>query len=447
MRKIFHSVATYGKPLQCSLQTILAILASLVICAISAADIADIQLWEGDKKTRLVVDKSKSVSHEVFLLKNPPRLVLDLATLDHSQSLDAIKSNSQIVRRVRFGIPDPGIFRVVLDLSGDAKFTVADPISLTNHYHRLFIDISIDDTRPSLSVVGRDHGIQAKKHYVVVLDPGHGGKDPGAVGETGIHEKDIVFEISKILATALSAEGGIKVVLTRSNDNYIKLRDRLELAKKVSGDVFISIHADAFHNRSVFGASVYSLSESGATTEMAAYIAKRENSSDLAGGVDLSQRDVLLAETMLDMQLDWKLAESNKLGISVLRELDAVGKLHSRTVEKAGFVVLKAPAIPSILVEVGYITNASDARRLREKETQHKIAAAILRGIIRYCHATPECPLKKYRETFYTVRQGDSLSKIASRLGSETYLIKRWNGLTKTIIHPQQKLIVPIVPR
>ena len=205
----------------------------------------------------------------------------------------------------------------------------------------------------------------------------------------------------------------------------------------------MSIHADAFRNRSARGASVYSLSQSGATSEMAAYLAKRENAADLAGGVSLSDRDDDLAEVMLDMQLDWKIEESRLLGTELLSALATVGPLHSRQVEQAGFAVLKAPAIPSVLVEAGYVTHPNDAKRLQHPGHLERLAAALFRGVLAYCHKRPGCPLPQTVLKTHVVKTGDSLSGIAARYGSNVGAIKRRNGLRTDVIQVRQKLFIP----
>ena len=232
-------------------------------------------------------------------------------------------------------------------------------------------------------------------------------------------------------------------ILTRDNDHYPSLDERVKIAREAEAKIFISIHADAFKKQDVRGVSIYALSEKGASSEMAALLAERENSADLAGGISLSQQETDVAEVLLDMQLDWKIQESRLLGQKLLAQMKGVSVLHNRNVAYAGFVVLKAPAIPSVLIETGYITNSTDARNLQISRYQEHLAAAIFRGIYFYCQSRPGCPIQKANLVHYTVKKGDSLSKIARSFNSSVNQIKYWNGLTGDRISLNQILAVP----
>jgi N-acetylmuramoyl-L-alanine amidase len=316
-------------------------------------------------------------------------------------------------------------------------------VAVGDHKDRVVVDLYPRDRDGFYGKAPMAETVSSDKDYIVVIDAGHGGEDPGAIGYRGLKEKDVVFNIAWRLARLIDEEPGMVSNLTRTGDYYLRLRRRVDIARQVEASLFVSIHADAFHSPSARGASVYSLSQSGATSELAAYLAQRENAADLAGGVSLSDRDEDLAEVMLDMQLDWKIEESRLLGTQLLSALATVAPLHSRQVEQAGFAVLKAPAIPSVLVEAGYVTHPNDAKRLRHPDHLERLAAALFRGILAYCHERPGCPLPQTMSKTHVVKPGDSLSGIAVRYGSTVGAIKRRNGLLSDVIQARQKLFIP----
>ena len=353
-------------------------------------------------------------------------------------------SMGPMLKAVRSGEPAVGVLRLVLDLGTPVGFRVFTVAAVGDHKDRVVVDLCPRDGGRFDSGVPMAELTDSSKDYIVVIDAGHGGEDPGAVGYRGLREKDVVLNIARRLARLIDEEPGMKSIMTRTGDYYLRLRRRVDIARQAKAFLFVSIHADAFRSRSASGASVYSLSQSGATSEMAAYLAQRENAADLAGGVSLSDRDEDLAEVMLDMQLDWKIEESRLLGTQLLSALATLGPLHSRQVGQAGFADLKAPAIPSILVEVGYVTHPSDSKRLQHSGQLERLAAALLRGIVAYCHKRPGYPLTQTVLKTHVVKQGDSLSGIAARYGSNVGAIKRQNGLQTDVIQTRQKLFIPV---
>ena len=373
---------------------------------------------------RLTVELNGPFRYKTFSLKNPERQVIDFLDTNLETRLPGIDSTGSIISAIRSGPRSNGSLRLVLDLSSPATSNI-------------FINGAGDTETHSLSIYLH------LEPYVIVIDPGHGGKDPGAIGYGGVTEKDIVLDISNRVARLINQQPGMRSILTRESDYYPSLRNRVRTARQAEANIFLSIHADAFERKSVRGVSVYALSEGGASSEMAAYLAQRENAADLAGGVSLSGQDEFIAEVMLDMQLDWKIQESRLLGKEMLIQLGRVTRLHNKNVSHAGFVVLKAPAIPSVLIEAGYITNTIDARQLQRSSYRQRLSAAIFRGIFSYCLRRPGCPLPSMMETIYIVKSGDSLSKIANGFESDVSTIKRWNGLENNIIVPKQKLIIP----
>ena len=359
-------------------------------------------------------------------------------------TLPAAGTIGPIIKAIRSGEPADGILRLVFDLGAPVAFRVFMVAAVGGHMDRMVIDLyprggdGVDSKAPVAKLT------DSEKDYIVVIDAGHGGEDPGAMGYLGLREKDVVLKIARRLARLIDEEPGMSSILTRTGDYYLRLRRRVDIARRVEAALFVSIHADAFRSRSASGASVYSLSQSGATSEMAAYLAQRENAADLAGGVSLSDRDEDLAEVMLDMQLDWKIEESRLLGTQLLSSLATLGPLHSRHVEQAGFAVLKAPAIPSVLVETGYVTHPSDSKRLQNLGHLERLAAALFRGILNYCYKRPGCPLPQTVSKTHVVKPGDSLSGIAARYGTNVGAIKRRNGLQTDVIQVRQRLFVPV---
>jgi N-acetylmuramoyl-L-alanine amidase len=231
--------------------------------------------------------------------------------------------------------------------------------------------------------------------------------------------------------------------LTRSGDYYVTLRGRVKFAMKQKADAFISVHADAAQRRAARGSSVYILSKKGASSEMGKWLAKRENASDLAGGVDIGGQEPAIQKALLDMGLDWKVKESKVLARRILNEMQKVGRLHSKRVEQAAFVVLKSVDIPAVLVETGFITNRAEEKALANTLHQERLAGAIFRGLSRYCDADPRCPPSRGEKGVYVVRPGDSLSLIAARVGSTVAALRELNGLHSDVLKVGQKIRVP----
>ncbi len=410
----------------------------------AAVDVTGLRVWQAPDRTRLVFQLSALVPYEVFSLSDPARLVLDLPATQLKITLPTAGTMGSILNAIRSGEPADGILRLVFDLGVPVVFRVFTVTAVGGHTDRVVVDLYAKGENSFDYKVPVVERTDSEKDYIVVIDAGHGGEDPGAVGYHGLREKDIVLKIANRLARLIDEEPGMSSILTRTGDYYLRLRRRVEIARRVEAALFVSIHADAFRSRSASGASVYSLSQSGASSEMAAYLAKRENAADLAGGVSLSDRDEDLAEIMLDMQLDWKIEESRLLGTQLLSSLATLGPLHSRHVEQAGFAVLKAPAIPSVLVETGYVTHPNDSKRLQNPGHQERLAAALFRGILNYCHKRPGCPLPQTVSKTHVVKLGHSLSGIAARYGTNVGAIKRRNGLQTDVIQVGQKLFVPV---
>jgi N-acetylmuramoyl-L-alanine amidase len=316
--------------------------------------------------------------------------------------------------------------------------------------HRLVVDLygaagKVD--KPT--VVPKPDG---KRDIVIAIDPGHGGEDPGATGPGGIREKDVVMHIARRLERKLAAAQGYRPVMVRSGDYYLRHRKRMDLARQAGADLFVSIHADAFKIPSVYGASVYTLSDKGASSETARWLAEKENSSDLIGAVEdasqVSQNTDLLREVLLDVSMNENRSGSIAVGQEILGYLKPVTKLHKKRVEQAGFLVLKSYDVPSVLVETGFISNPAEAQRLNSSAYQEKLAAALDSGIRAYMMAkAPEGTLVAWRREQggypYTISNGDTLSEIAVRHGTTSRRLKEVNGLRGDVIRVGQVITIP----
>ena len=338
-------------------------------------------------------------------MKDPERLVLDLEVPDVSPALaelhGKVTTEDPYIQGLRVGRNRPGVVRLVLDLKAEVKPQVFTLPPVGEYGHRLVLDIyptvAPDPLAALLEQADKAPTSPLEKPKVarlatIVIDPGHGGEDPGATGRLGSREKDITLVIARRLKALLDAEPNMRAVLTRDADYYLPLQVRVDKARKVKADLFVSIHADAFVRANARGSSVFALSERRATSEAARWLAKKENDADLIGGVNLDVKDKYLAQTLLDLSQTATIDHSLRLGNSVLRQLGAINTLHKANVEQASFAVLKAPDIPSILVETAFISNPEEEQRLNDEEYQDKLAQAILGGIRDYFAKHPPRP-------------------------------------------------------
>lgn len=417
----------------------------------AAADgqVEGVRMHEAPDYTRVVFDTSAPVDYELFTLDNPRRVVIDLKDVRPRPGFDpAMKQvDAARVTAVRASPRGSG-YRVVLDLAQqvEPKTFTLEPVA--PYGHRLVVDLyaaQATQTAPVVPVA------EKRRDLVIAIDPGHGGEDPGAIGPDRIYEKSVVMSISRRLAGRLNTMPGYRAVLVRDGDYYVALRDRIRVAREQRADLFVSVHADAFKIPSVSGASVYTLSDRGATSETARWLAEKENRADLIGGVGdvaLGDKDDMLAQVLLDLSMDANRSASYEAGARVLSQLGSVAKLHKRGVEQAGFVVLKAPDVPSILVETGYISNPAEARRLNTAQYQERLAAALANGIRNYMdqHAPPGTLVAWQREkgdVRYTIERGDTLSEIAVRYGISASRLREVNGLNGSVIRTGQTIVIP----
>src|SRR6185436_9054346 len=365
--------------------------ASLLLASLTAAapavTIKDVRLWAGPDATRLVFDLSAPAESSVMTLQNPDRVVIDIsgARIDSSR---AMPEGQGFVKQLRVGPQGKGDLRFVIDLSSPASprsFTVAPASS---YGHRLVVDLSpLAAKAPPLVVKSADdaHG----RDVIVAIDAGHGGVDPGSIGKAGTREKHVTLAIARRLKERIDREPGMRAVLTRDSDYFVELRDRIVRARRQQADMFVSVHADSYRNRSVVGSSVYVLSARGASDESARWLADRENAADLVGGVSLDDKDSVLASVLLDLSQGASMSASFAAAQKVMDELDRIGNVTRRGVKSAGFLVLKSPDIPSILVETAFISNPTEEARLGSGKHQQRLAEAIFHGVRGYFYTNP----------------------------------------------------------
>lgn len=382
------------------LNLILASAAFALPFSVSAAQIRNARLWRSDEKLRLVFDLSGPVRYKTFTLSTPERLIIDVSGANLSGDFSQLALNGTVIRSIRSGPFGQGDTRIVLDLSHPVLLNSFLLAPQDGQSHRLVLDLFSLKTTPVTAMVPRETpkiGAHPKRDIIVVVDPGHGGKDPGAVGAKGEREKDVVLSIAQLLAKRLKKEKGFDVKLVRNDDFFVPLRKRVEIARQHKADIFISVHADAAPRLTASGASVYCLSEGGATSATARFMAQRENGADLLGAtslLNLKDKDPMLAGVILDMSMNATIAASLQLGNTVLGSLAGITTLHQKRVEQAGFAVLKSPDVPSILVETGFISNVRDSQRLVTARHQQAVANGLFEGLQRYFEKNP--PIDSY---------------------------------------------------
>ena len=412
---------------------------------LSAVQVKNVRTWPAPDHTRVVFDLDSTVAYTVFLLDDPDRVVIDLKHTRLATDIRRSSRSDRLLRRIRSAPRKNGGLRVVLDLKRTIRprSFLLDPNK--QYGHRLVVDLYPKTTEMSNEGVEKEPGPEADsglRDIVVTVDAGHGGDDPGAVPRKGVHEKDVVLAISRELGKAIDAREGMRAVLVRNGDYYVGLRRRMELARQAGADLFVSVHADAFRDPNVHGASVYVISRRGASSETARWLATQENAADLAGGVSLDDKDEGLATVLLDLSQTAALRASREVGRRVLSRLGRIGPLHKRRVERAGFMVLKAPDIPSILVETGFITNPRDERRLKDSDERRAIAGAIAEGIAGYFEVHPPAGtlLAKRR---HVIARGDTLSDIAKRYRVTLAALRSANRIRGDRIHIGDVLRIP----
>ena len=390
-----------------------------------------VRVWPAADYTRVAIESRLPLKYSHFTVKNPERLVVDMEGVEFDSVLESLSTkvspddpNIKLLRAGRF---KPGIVRLEMELKQEVKPQVFVLPPVGEYGHRLVLDVyPLEPPDPLAQLIGKvDAQAQGAgqaapaterpsvaesetrverprggkpvvdRLVTIMLDPGHGGEDPGAVGRSGSYEKHITLAIAKRLKAKIDAEPNMRAVLTRDTDFFVPLQMRVQKARRIQADLFVSIHADAFTRPDANGSSVFALSESGASSSAARYLAQKENAADLIGGVNIDVKDPVLARTLLDLSQTATISDSLKLGRAVLDEIGGINRLHKPQVEQAGFAVLKAPDIPSILVETAFISNPEEERRLNDDAYQNKMAEAIIAGIRKYFAKNP--PLAKSR--------------------------------------------------
>ncbi|WP_303900989.1 N-acetylmuramoyl-L-alanine amidase [Thiohalomonas denitrificans] len=399
-----------------------------------------LRAWPAPDHTRLVFDLSGPVKHKLFTLSNPERVVIDIEDASLTTSLKH-KNFGKLLKGIRSGVHNQTDLRIVLDL--DEKIRPKSfALSPNDKYgHRLVIDL--EKSGGSSHPVRRLNQVERAREVLVAIDAGHGGEDPGASGPSGVREKTVVLAIARKLAGLINKEPGMRAILTRDGDYYLSLLKRVEKARQANADLFVSLHADAFRDSRVKGASVFILSNRGASSEHARLIAHKENSSDLIGGVSLDGKDSLLASVLLDLSQTASNEASYNVAEQVLQDIKKVGKIHKYKVERAAFRVLKAPDIPSLLIETAFISNPSDERALVSSDHQYKMARAIKNGIRNYFQQYPPPGTLLAERQTYVISRGDTLSEIARQYRVSTDAIRHFNGLSDNTIRVGQVLQIP----
>ena len=430
--------------------TVIGLLLLTPLVGMADTTVENIRVWSESGKTRVVLDLSRPADHNIFTLRAPERLVVDLKNGRLSNALSRLPVGTGSIKGIRTGVRANGQLRVVLDLNEAVRSRSFSAGPNGKYGDRLVIDLQ---RQGNLQTVKRaSEGFVRGREIVVAVDPGHGGYDPGAVGRGRTKEKDVALAIGKLLASRINAERGMKAVLVRKGDYYVDHRERTEIARRNKADLFVSIHADAIDDRRAKGASVYVLSLKGASDEAAKRLAERENAAGLVGGVSLSDKDPVLASVLLDLSQNAALSASLDVGSKVIREMGSVGTVHRRSVQQAGLLVLKSPDVPSILVETNFISNPGEEKKLRRSSHQKKLASAILSGIRSYFYTNPPpdtqiaMDLKRTptKQVSHVIRRGDTLSGIAERYNVSMSTIRSANKLASDRIRVGQTLRIPI---
>ena len=408
--------------------------------------INNLRIWSAPDHIRLVLDTSAPAEHSLFSLTDPPRLVLDVEQAVLREELPDLKGKNPIVQGLRSAKRKDGTLRIVLDLNRRVKpkSFVLKPNS--QYGHRLVVDLdSAVNAATAAPKTVKSVASSGQREIVVAIDAGHGGEDPGAKGRGGTFEKDVVLAIAKELARRIDREKGMKAVLIRDGDYYIGLRTRMKLAREHRADLFVSLHADAFRDARVSGASVYTLSQRGASSEAARWLAERENSADLVGGVSLEDKDELLASVLLDLSQTGTQEASDQVAGHLLNRLEKIGRTHKGRVQQAGFMVLKSPDIPSVLVELAYISNPEEERKLRNRRHQQKMAEALMSGIQGFFSQNPPpgTLLAKLQPRDHVITRGETLGLIAEQYQVSLNSLREVNKLSSDLIRVGQVLQIP----
>jgi N-acetylmuramoyl-L-alanine amidase len=434
----------------------------LAAAGANAATVQNVRAWSGPEGTRVVFELSGPVDHRAFALTNPDRVVIDLPGTSAPSGL-ALDEPKGAVTALRAGPRPGGELRLVLELNQSAKPKTFLLAPHDEYGHRLVVDLPPAATA---TVVRRTPAPSTDRgrDVVVAIDAGHGGEDPGASGRGGAREKDVVLAIARKVAAEVNAEPGMRAVLVRNGDYFVSHRKRMEIAHEANADFFMSIHADSYRDPTAKGATIYVVSDKGASDEAARLLAQRENASDMIGGVSLADKDQLLARVLLDLSQSAALSASMAAGQRLIRRMSAVTAMRRREVQQAPFLVLKSPDIPSVLVETAYISNPREEASLRSSKYQAALAAALKQGIVDYFAANPPegsyfashapttppaatvaavQPVAAAAPVRHVITRGETLSGIAERYRVSSASIRRTNSLRTDVLRVGQVLTIP----
>ena len=413
--------------------------------AAAATNVKDIRLSSHDGYVRLVFDLDKSVDHSIFTLNQPERIVLDLKNTKMVHGMvDRVGANSMI-RRIRSGVQNNDDLRVVFDLQAEVKprSFLLGPSAKSGH--RLVLDLHNEKAKPEAT----KKAVSAKKQLrdvIIAIDAGHGGRDPGATGKKGTKEKTVTLQMAQRLQKKINQQKGMKAVLTRKNDRFMRLRDRIHKARDNHADMMISLHADSFPDPRARGSSIYALSVDGATSETAKLLAEKENAADmLFGDVNLAVEDEMVKEVLFDLSLTGNIQSSLDIGNEILRQIKSVNRVHKKQVQQAGFAVLKAPNIPSVLLETAFISNPREEKNLKSSAHQKKVANAVSKGVANYfARKAPPGTWLSASATEYKVRSGDTLGSIAKKYKTSVENLRARNAMYTSNLNAGQVLKIPV---
>jgi len=415
-------------------------------CYAAGVEVRGVRVWAGPEYTRAVFEVSAKADYKLFALDGPDRLVLDIA--DGKLDDFELPAGTGVVTGMRSGRPGDGQLRLVFDLSERtrAKSFLLEP---AEHYgHRLVVDLyPLNDPAPA-PVLRADSPPDSSvlRKVVVAIDAGHGGEDPGALGARGTREKDVTLAIARALAKKVDAEPGMQSLLVRDGDYYIAHRERFMKARAAKADIFISVHADAFHKPTANGSSVFVLSPRTASNEAASWLAERENRSDLVGGVNLDSRDDTLAAVLLDLSQGATMEASSEAAGRVHAALKRLGKTHKKQIERAPFYVLRSPDVPSMLVETAFISNPTEEKRLKDPKHQRALASAILDGVRDYFHSRPPPGTwiaANAQPRSHIVSSGETLSAIAQQHQVSLQSLRQANAKRGDVVRVGEVLRIP----
>ncbi len=419
--------------------------------AAAPVTLKDIRVWGSPDSTRVVLDLTAPATYSLFTLSGPERIVIDFDAIDADLKSLELPAAAGVVKAVRVGARDRHGLRIVLDVNDkvEAKGFLTPPNE--TYGDRLVVDLG-HELAPAAPVPIKVAGGDGQRDLVIAIDAGHGGEDPGAIGKAGTREKSVSLAIAKKLADQINAEPGMRAVLTRTGDYFVKFKDRIGRARDNQADLFVSIHADAFMDRSVRGSSVYVLSTRRASSEAAKTLADRENAADLIGGVSLHDKSDVLASVLLDLSQNAAISASRDAAGRVLTELDQVGQLKKSDVQHASLIVLTSPDVPSMLVETAFISNPEEERRLRDPAYQERLASAIHSGLRRYFYDNPPpgsrvatlAARERGQALRHIVSPGETLVDVAGRYAVSIDELRQKNHLETETVASGTILEIPV---